>query len=345
MRDPGFVERLWSGEGAGPWLGRAALAPAEAIYSGVIAIRGAMYGAGLLRSYELALPAVSVGNLSIGGTGKTPISAWIAGQLALRQARPAIVLRGYGDDEPLVHSTLNPSVPVIVAPDRVEGVTRARVLGADVAVLDDAFQHRRARRTADIVLLSADRWPHRRIRLLPAGPWRESLRALRRASLAIVTRKAVSAGEAAAVEAAVRDAAPGLPVAVAHLAADGLRGAGHPGQRDLASIDGSAVQAIAAIGDPSAFLRQLEAAGARVTPVILPDHHAYTVTDAERIALDGARADLSVCTLKDAVKLAPLWPRVAAPLWYVSQRVVIERGEDAVSALLDALVLARSPRK
>ena len=343
MREPRFVERIWRGDDTGAQLGRAALAPVEALYAGVVALRGAMYGAGLLRSHELALPSVSIGNLSVGGTGKTPVSAWIAAQLISRGARPAIVLRGYGDDEPLVHATLNPSVPVIVSPDRVRGVERAVVAGASVAVLDDAFQHRRARRSADIVLVSADSWP-KRVRLLPAGPWREPLRALRRASLAIVTRKAASADDAAVVAAAIAGAAPGLPTATVHLAADALRGAGHPGERPLSTLAGLDVQAIAAIGDPRAFLQQLEAAGARVRPELFADHHAYTVADAERIALEGARADLSVCTLKDAVKLAHLWPRAAAPLWYVSQRVTVERGAAAVSSLLDSLIVARHPR-
>ena len=118
MREPRFVERLWRSDTAGAVLGRAALAPAQALYAGIVAIRGAMYDTGLLRSHDLALPAISVGNLSVGGTGKTPVAAWIAAELLSRGARPAIVLRGYGDDEPLVHATLNPSVPVIVSPDR-----------------------------------------------------------------------------------------------------------------------------------------------------------------------------------------------------------------------------------
>lgn len=319
---------------------RGALIPAEAAYGGIMGIRGALYKSRLLPSHELALPAVSVGNLSVGGTGKTPVAAWLASRLVARGARPAIVLRGYGDDEPLVHSTLNPAVPVIVSPDRVRGTVRAQVGGADIVVLDDAFQHRRARRTSDVVLLSADRWPSR-IRLLPAGPWREPLHALRRASLAIITRKAAGPAEAAKVEAAVRRAAPGLPTATLHLAADRLRGAGHAGERPLSSLQGQSVQAIAAIGDPEAFTAQLEAAGGRVRAAIYPDHHAFTVADAERLALEGARADISVCTLKDAVKLAHLWPRAAAPLWYVSQRVVVERGEVDVSALLETLLLAR----
>ena len=146
---------------------RLALAPVEGLYRGIVAARGALYDVGVLPSREPALPSVSVGNLSVGGTGKTPVSAYVAARLREKGGLPAIVLRGYGGDEPLVHATLNPASPVVVSADRLEGVERARVLGADVAVLDDAFQHRRARRSADIVLVSAESWSEQR-RLLPA---------------------------------------------------------------------------------------------------------------------------------------------------------------------------------
>ena len=161
------VERIWWGDDALARAARLALAPLEGAYRGVIALRGSLYDAGLLPARQTAVPAISVGNLSVGGTGKTPVAAFVASELRARGGKPAIVLRGYGGDEPLVHATLNPGVPVVVSPDRVAGVAEARVLGADVAVLDDAFQHRRAERWADVVLISADRWTDDR-RLLPA---------------------------------------------------------------------------------------------------------------------------------------------------------------------------------
>ena len=102
--------------------------------------------------------------------------------MAARGAQPAVVLRGYGEDEPLVHERLNPSIPVIVNPDRARAVALAAARGATIAVLDDAFQHRAIRRDADLVLVSADRWTPD-VRVLPAGPWREPLTALRRATL------------------------------------------------------------------------------------------------------------------------------------------------------------------
>ena len=330
---------------------RLALLPLEAVYGAVVAARGTLFDAGVLRSQETVLPALSVGNLTVGGTGKTPVAAWFAARLREGGARPAIVLRGYGDDEPLVHATLNPDVPVIATPDRVAGVRAARDGGADVAVLDDAFQHRRARRIADVVLVSADRWDGRRRHLLPAGPWREPLRALRRASLVVVTRKASTILDADEVFEAARSAAPDVPVAVFHIAADQLRAApgGEGGARIASSLPlrrlaGARTFAISAIGDGGAFHAQLVAAGAILDPppAPYPDHYAFGPEDATRLARQAERASLVVCTLKDAVKLGPLWPRAAPPLWYVSQRVAPERGADAVDRLLAAVSAARA---
>src|SRR5205814_8574633 len=134
-------------------------------------VREAVYAAGVLARHDPVLPTLSVGNVTVGGTGKTPVAAWIATELIERGARPAIVLRGYGDDEPLVHARLNPTVPVIVAADRVQGIARARDAGATIAVLDDAFQHRQVSREADVVLECAERWSPAP-RLLAAGPLR-----------------------------------------------------------------------------------------------------------------------------------------------------------------------------
>src|SRR5207248_2497521 len=104
--------------------------PAERIFGGVVGARDILYDAGWLPAEDTAIPAVSVGNLTVGGTGKTPIAAWIAAGLLVRGAKPAIVLRGYGDDEVLVHRALNPDVPVFVAADRALAIAEAAKVGA-----------------------------------------------------------------------------------------------------------------------------------------------------------------------------------------------------------------------
>jgi tetraacyldisaccharide 4'-kinase len=369
------VERLWFSTDPLARTARAALLPLELAYGGLSRLRGKLYDTGLLPTHPARIPALGVGNLSVGGTGKTPLSAWLAGELASRGARPAIVLRGYGGDEPEVHRVLNPGMTVVVSPDRAAGIARAAEQGCDIAVLDDAFQHRRAARTADIVLVSAESWTGRR-HLLPAGPWREPLTALRRASLVIVTRKSTSHDRARGVADYVARHSGGIATAIVHLGLAELRalpvgardressamsavhgpgggGAGRPvgGERlgedlrgpralPLASLAGARVLAISAIGDPRAFEGQLAALGARVESRAFADHHRFTSAEVERLARTAAelaRGDGSpaaVCTLKDAVKLASLWPREALPLWYVSQQPEVESGRAAVDALI-----------
>jgi tetraacyldisaccharide 4'-kinase len=322
---------------------RTALAPLSWLFGGVVRARNAAFDAGLLASHAGPISAISVGNLSVGGTGKTPVAAWIAARLGARGARPALVLRGYGDDEPLVHAALNPDVPVIVTPDRVAGVARAGAGGATVAVLDDGFQHRRARRALDLVLVSADAW-REPLRLLPAGPWREPLGALRRASAILVTRKAATAERAREVAARLAAAVPGVAIARLHLAPDELRRVGGDDAAPLVTLAGTRVLAIAAIGDPAAFAAQLTNAGAAVTLRAYPDHHAFGRDDVGRLVAEGAEATCVVCTLKDAVKLGPLWPDDGPRLWYVSQRVVPEAGEELLERLLDDVLAHPSPR-
>lgn len=337
------LESLWWGTGLGSRAARVALLPASLLYRIGTAVHAGLYRAGIRRARPLALPAISVGNLTVGGTGKTPIAAWIAATLVRQGARPAIVMRGYGEDEPLVHERLNPDVPVVVAPDRVRGADRASTLGADIVVLDDAFQHRRAARNADLVLLSADRWVSSP-RLVPAGPWREGLSALRRASMVLVTRKAASPAAASAVADTIRHRFPGIPVGVAALTLQELRGAAGESTMPLEALAGARVLAIVGIGDPSAFLRQLAATDATVRAAVFADHHAYTHAEVARLASMMAAGEIAVCTLKDAVKVMPHWPREAPPLWYVSQRVMVEEGRDALDALLTRVLAARPPQ-
>jgi len=334
-----WLHTLWASDGIGARVARAALVPAELAFGVITTARSSLFSSGLFTVHPTAVPALSVGNLTVGGTGKTPVAAYFAGRLKRSGAKPAIILRGYGEDEPLVHRTLNPDVPVVVSVDRLAGAVDAKRAGCDVVVLDDAFQHRRAARIADVVLVSADGWRAHR-HLLPAGPWRERLTAARRASIVIVTRKAVSLDQANVVSEAVRQTV-GVRCAIVHLDASDLREANGPRTATIDALRGESVLAISAVGDPAAFEAQLIACGAAVTPARFRDHHRFTVADAEALATTATRYDRAVCTLKDAVKLGPLWPG-PSPLWYVSQRVIVERGDDAVDGVLETTLLARS---
>jgi tetraacyldisaccharide 4'-kinase len=338
-----LIERLWYGDGPGAGATRLLLAPAERVFSGIAGVRDMLYDAGWLPTHEPAIPAISIGNLTVGGTGKTPIAAWIARELAARGVNPSVVLRGYGDDEPRVHRTLNPNIPVVLGADRVEAIRRARELGADVAVLDDAFQHRRVRRVADFVLVSADRWTPA-VRLLPAGPWREPLRAIRRATLIIVTRKVAADAAVDAVNKRLATVAPLVPrVTVALRPAQLVRATDESQRAPVTTLSGTSVRMVASIADPGSFQAQLERLGARVDPFVFRDHHAFSAADVAAVTSGLGANDRVVCTLKDAVKLAPRWPRLGGgpALWYVSQLVMVERGVGGLEHILDDLVRTR----
>src|SRR5688572_9647860 len=223
--------------------------PAELLFTVGSALRSTLYSSGVLASHPTPIPALAVGNLTVGGTGKTPIAAFLARCLLERGATPGIVLRGYGEDEPLVHRTINPSVRVFVSADRLAGTVDAERAGCDVVVLEDAFQHRRVQRVADVVLVSSDATWDKRRHLLPAGPWREPLAAARRASLVIVTRKAASPERADVVLDAVTKAA-GVHGTIVHLETGDLREARGTMTVEIDAIRGESVLAISGIGDP-----------------------------------------------------------------------------------------------
>jgi tetraacyldisaccharide 4'-kinase len=348
MRDSTLAGQLWASRSTGARVARYALRPASAVFRTAVAARNLLYDRHVLRSHRAAIPVVSVGNLAVGGTGKTPFAAWLARQLADAGGQPGIVLRGYGGDEQLVHNALNRDVPVFVGADRVAMIAAAASAGCDIAVLDDAHQHRRAARDEDIVLISADTWTGD-VRPLPAGPWREPLSGLRRATLIVITAKAASREAVARVRAAVRMAAPPCPVAVVHLLAAELRALRGDIVHPVSELRGRKVFAFAAVADPSAFYAQLAELGASVTFRAFPDHHRFDESDVAALRAAASGRDIVVCTLKDAVKIARLWPTGSAdpgapPAWYVSQAVTVEDGAPHVAALIHRLLAARAPR-
>ena len=328
-------ETVWESSAAWARATRASLMPLGWLYGAAVSLRNAAFDRGVLSVHSLGVPTVSIGNLTVGGTGKTPVAAWLARRLAEVGAKPAILLRGYGGDELLVHERLNPGIPVVADADRVRGAAVAKSRGATVLVLDDGFQHRRVRRDADIVLLSADRSGP--VRSLPAGPWREPLESLARASIVAVTRKNASPLRARELLSSALRYAPGAAGVVLHLAADQLRKADDGVADESAVLSGMSVLAISGIGDPRAFQSQLRNAGARVQPAVFPDHHAFSAGEAATLAARVKGQARAVCTLKDAVKLASIWPHDGPPLWYLSQRVLLESGGDAIDVIIRRL--------
>ena len=303
-----------SARGLAPAAARAVLAALAAPYALAVIARNAAYDRGLLPAARAAVPVVSVGNLTLGGTGKTPLVAWVAKTVAAQGRRPAIVSRGYGarpgerSDEAAELALLVPGVLHVADRDRVAAARLATASGAAVVVLDDGFQHRRLARDLDIVAVDATD-PFGGGSIFPRGLLREPLAGLARAQAVVLTRaSAVDADRRTAIRrqlaAACGSAMP--PVwAEAHHRPVRLRSAAGS-ERPLESLAAARVAAFAGIGNPAAFRGSLESCGARLAGFRgFPDHHAYTAADLDGLDrwADGLRADLVVTTLKDLVKI------------------------------------------
>lgn len=322
-----LIRRVWRGE-SGPAVRILSplLSVAEAGFRLGVAVRNGLYDRHLLPITSSEIEVVSVGNLTVGGTGKTPFAAWLAGWFAEAGRKPGIVHGGYAQDEPELHRAWHPGIPVIVERDRVRAVRAAAAAGCDVAILDDGFQHRRIARDADIVLVAGETGLAG-FRLLPRGPFREPPSSLDRATVVVVTRKVASPERTAAVTDEVSRIAGSDRVAVVRIESSGWRdGAGK------ASVPEGRALAVAALAEPEAFAENAIAAGVRVSATMwFRDHHDYTVDDARRI-LDASHGGPVVTTAKDAVKLRSLLP--ADRYWVLEQRVVVESGGE----LLDRIV-------
>ena len=225
-----FLRWLWTSRRPEARLARIPLIPASALWRAGMKLRESAYRRGWATTHDLPLPTVSVGNLTVGGSGKTPIAIWIARHYAAQGLRPGILLRGYGGDETLVHRRSVPEAIVVANADRVAGAEAALAQGAQVLVLDDAYQRLDVRRDLNLAVVAAEttravRWA------VPAGPWREGVEALDRADALIITRKRATpeAAETLADELSGRVAGP---VAIAHLGLrhleDSCRAAGSP---------------------------------------------------------------------------------------------------------------------
>ena len=322
-----LVRDFWAYEEAGPaarMLG-ALLAPAEAPFRVAVRARNAWYDR--RPPSRVPIPVISVGNLTVGGTGKTPVLRWLRDWFQVRGVRAAVVTRGYGEDETALYRQWFGSEAVFMGSDRREGVRTAGGCGYDLALLDDGFQHRRVPRALDILLLAAeDPW---RVRMLPRGPYREPLSSAGRATHVLVTRRTSRPSAAAVWRERLTRVAPGVSVVEVEMKMSEWSDLdGEP-----AAPPGGDVLAVCSIARPAAFgdgLAQL-LPGAGIDLAAYPDHHDYTGDDvAALLARRGGRT--LVCTAKDAVKLMT-FPEVACHCVVVGLRVTGEPEEPLRGAL------------
>ncbi|MFT4571986.1 MAG: tetraacyldisaccharide 4'-kinase [Hyphomicrobiaceae bacterium] len=311
-----LAEQVWSGDGLGARLLRTALIPASWIFGAAVAVRTRGYDSGRSKIEQASAPVVSIGNLTVGGSGKTPLVLWLVEELLRRGLRPVVVSRGYGGT-PGTTSVLVPQaalapqaaavagdeavlvarragVPVATAARRIDACRAAAALAPDLFILDDGFQHRSLARDLDIVVLTGEEAD---AHLLPAGPLREPVSALQRAD--VVIDAGSSAIEVPGPEAALRLKMRRRPLALVEAVAPDAR------KTPLEDLAGRRIVAAAGIGRPAGFFAMLEAAGAEIVErLVFPDHADYDLQDWKRIRAAALKADWVVVTEKDLVKLA-----------------------------------------
>ena len=326
-----WLNRIWYERGSPPWW----MLPLSLTYGGVAGTRRYLYSRRLRRSIRVSCPVVVVGNLSVGGTGKTPLVCWLVARLAERGMKPGVVTRGYGGssssarlvsaaddpalvgDEPLLLAR-HTGAPVAVGRRRAAAAQLLVAQGCDVIVSDDGLQHYALARDCEIVVIDGDRrfgngW------LLPAGPLRESPVRLSAADAIVVN------GGRALVEGAfsMRLEAKSV-VAVSGAAA-----------KPLSAFAGQRVHAVAGIGNPDRFFNMLRAHGIEVIGHPLDDHARLQAAD---IAFADDKPVLM--TEKDAVKCAAIADRRH---WYVPVNASFSGGES--SMLLDIVTQCISKRE
>jgi len=338
---------------------KSCLATASLPYGAAVGLRNCLYDRGWLPVTTPPIPVISIGNLTLGGTGKSPLVGWVASALHSVGMRPVIVSRGYkargtscvarsrASDEGREFAITHPHITHLAHPRRFVAVLEAaKDHAATVAILDDGFQHRRLSRELDIVAVDATD-PLGGGLIFPRGLLREPADSLRRADCVVLTRcDRVPEGEPSRIRRSLENACGGLSHvlwAESRHFPTGLRladGSVEP----LSSIAGRRVLAMCGIGNPRQFRTGLQSLGATVTDhVEFPDHHAYSSKDAalirERARHSGS--EWIVTTVKDLVKIEPsLIPDI--PVAAVEVRLQFLAGEDGLLGRLRESVTGRS---
>jgi tetraacyldisaccharide 4'-kinase len=336
---------LIRGERRGPvaMAARAGLRLASWPYGLAAWARNRLFDRGWKRVNRAAVPVVSVGNLTLGGTGKTPCVEWVSRFYRDRGVQVAIISRGYGsehgrNDEAMVLEENLPDVPHLQDPDRFAAAERAvEELESELLVLDDGFQHRRLHRDLDIALIDATHPPMCDY-LFPRGTLREPAGGLRRAHAVLLTRcDQVPAGDVDAIKSWLARRWSNTPVATTeHRPVALVRGEGE--SEPVESLAGKPVGAFCGIGNPAAFRRTLESLGATVAGFrAFPDHHAYTREDVEDLTRWAATLPTGAAvatTQKDWVKLR-VSELAGRPLWAVRIGLAFRDGETNFANVLE----------
>jgi tetraacyldisaccharide 4'-kinase len=321
-------------------------------YAVAVRLRNQLYARAMLKSTQVAAPVICIGNLTAGGTGKTPLVIWLCQFIRERgHGKCAVLTRGYKAaqapaDEPALFAQHCPDAPVVINPDRIAGAQEAiQKHAADILVMDDGFQHRRLARDLDIVTVDATA-PFGHGRVLPAGLLREPLCALKRAHAVVLTRSdQVSDSVLQHIEDSVRKINPDLVLARAQHAPHSVRLLNQtPVPCD--SLAGKRVFAFCGIGNPQAFLTTLSQLGAElVGSQIYDDHYHCTQADLEYLYDQAFRAQAQylLTTEKNFADIRALAISAELPLGYLEIKLQFTQGRDKLCSLIERLLAGKIP--
>lgn len=356
MNQQSYCE-LISGQssGLGASILRVLLAVAATGYSFVIRLRNFLYSKGLLKIHHVDAAVICVGNITVGGTGKTPLVAWLC-NLITQNYKCAILTRGYKaraqenadfKDEIAILSESCRGANVIVKPDRVAGATEAIDRhSAEVLVMDDGFQHRRLARDLDIIAIDATR-PFGYGKLLPAGLLREPASSLKRAGAVVITRcDQIAGAEIEEIEKKLRAINPDMLIAKS-IHEPVYAKSGDNKEIGIEQLKGKKIFAFCGIGNPDAFFNTIEDIGAELTgSKAYDDHCHYTDASLTEISNQAKQlgADLILTTQKDWTKVTSTFksPLLIA---YLAIEIKFLAGEDKLTALIKNTLAVKIPQK
>ena len=324
-------------------------------YAAIIALRNLAYSKGWLKVHTAGAAVISVGNITVGGTGKTPLVVWLCKFLQQKEIQCAVLTRGYKThtkkratsderratrtDEPAVLAEACPHAKVIINPDRVAAARQAiNKFGVNALIMDDGFQHRRLARDLDIVTIDAMR-PLGYGKMLPAGLLREPVAALKRADAVVITRcDQAGEGKLAKIEKKLRLLNPDMIIARSihkPVCAKSIDGS----QISIDELKDKRALAFCGIGNPDAFFNTVNGLGCDiVSSKIYDDHHQYTDDCLAGIYEQAGhlKADLILTTQKDWAKITRLAPvKKDIPLAYLAIELKFISGEDKITRLIE----------
>jgi tetraacyldisaccharide 4'-kinase len=314
---------------------------ASGVYLLLFHIRLILYTRRLFRQRRVPAKVISVGNLTLGGTGKTPFTAMLAVLVKDRFSRsPAVLIRGYGWDEQAMLKGCLKDIPVLVGPDRVKNSREAiEKFGADTIILDDGFQHWRLARDLDILLIDT-RNPFGNGMLFPRGILREPVSSVRRADVVVFTKTDRPKVDINGMVARLKSIKKDLVFLEAEHRAACLWDLKTREPFPLERMRQARAYLVSSIGDPDYFEWTVTCLGAKaVGHARYPDHHTYLGSDAARISKEAQGSDLIVTTEKDAVKFSSshLISDIQQPVFVLGIRMAITKGEEQLLARLDSL--------